>query len=337
MDESNPVLTRLWRGSDVESVHRGAVVIVDAEGSIIHAAGDPEQLVYPRSATKSFQALPLLESGAADAFALPPAAIALAIASHSGESIHTAVVGDVLRSLELDEDALRCGPQRPFHTPAGTPEHRIVNNCSGKHAGFLAVARHLGADTATYLDPASTVQQMVFEAVAEICSVDPAALETAVDGCSAPTFRMPLRSLATGIARVANPDALGDERAAACRRMTSAAAEHPALVAGTRHRLCTDLMTVTEGRLFAKIGAEAVYVVGAVGADRGVAVKVDDGADRGYNALLLEVLARVGLLDRSEAERLDSWGSTVRRNWDGLEIGRITFGDDVLPAAAHDA
>lgn len=334
MDESNPVLTRLWRGSDVESVHRGAWVMVDGAGDVIHSVGDPNQMVFGRSATKSFQALPLLESGAADAFDLSNAALALALASHSGEPMHTTCVAETLATIGVDEGALQCGPQRPWGTPAGTPEARIINNCSGKHAGFLAVARHLGEDPAAYLDPSSTVQRMVFDAVAEICSVDPTMLETAVDGCSAPTFRMPLRALATGIARIANPDQLGQQRADACRRLTAAAAEHPDLVAGTTGRLCSDLMRVTEGRLFAKIGAEAVYVVGAVGRDRGVAIKVDDGADRGYNALLIAILIRTGLLTDLEAAQLDAWGSTTRANWDGLEIGRITFGEAALPASA---
>ncbi len=144
--------------------------------------------------------------------------------------------------------------------------------------------------------------------------------------------------MATGIARITNPAAaLSPERAAACRRFTDAAAAHPELVAGTHERLCTDLMRVTDGRLFAKIGAEAVYVVGAVDRNLGLAITIDDGNDRGYNALLIELLVRLELLSSAEATELEAWGSTVRRNWDGLEVGRVelTAAATAVPSSAR--
>ena len=196
------------------------------------------------------------------------------------------------------------------------------NNCSGKHAGFLALCTHLGQDTATYLDPAGESQSLVRGALGEVTDSDQELLP-AVDGCSAPTYRLPLSALALGFSRVTNPHGLRPERAAACRRITSAVAAHPVLVAGSHGRLCTDLARVTKGRLFPKIGAEAVYAVGEVGGDRALAVKIDDGQLRGMHALVLALLERFGFLRPDELESLASWRDPVLRNWAGLEVGRI--------------
>ena len=325
MDERNPVLTRLRRGPGVESVHRGAWVVTDTSGAVLDAAGDPDQPIFGRSATKSFQALPLLESGAADRFDFPDAAVATALASHSGETKHLSVVADALQRIGLDESALQCGPQQGLDTEIPT---RLANNCSGKHAGFLAVATHLGDDPTRYLDPASTVQQLVRTAVGEMCNIEPDALGVGIDGCSAPTFQLPLRAIATGITRVANPERLDRKRADACRRMVASATAHPDLIAGRQRgadhqRICTELIAATGGRLFPKFGAEATFIVGVVGADAGLAIKIDDGAERGFHALLIDLLRRHDFIDDAERAALARWGDTTRRNWDGIPIGRI--------------
>lgn len=292
--------------------------------------GDPDQIVFGRSATKSFQALPLIESGAADRFELPDDALAVALASHSGERQHVAAVTGSLTRAGRTEADLGCGPQAPFFSTPGADVRRIVNNCSGKHAGFLAVATHLGDDVGRYLDPTSRTQRLVRSAVAELTDVDEDALGIAIDGCSAPTFRMPLRSMATGIARVTNPADLSPVRAAACWRLTDAARQHPQLVGGSHKRIDSDILAATDGRLFPKIGVEAVEVVGAVGSGLGLAIKIDDGNERGFHALLIALLRHFDLLSDSETTLLDQWGSLVRRNWDGLEIGRT---DIVLDGA----
>ncbi len=323
METDNPIVTRRWRGDNVESQHRGAWVVARPDGSVIDHGGNPHQLVYGRSATKSFQALPLIESGAVDRFSLPSQSLATAIASHSGEAIHRQIVAYTLDQIGLSEDALLCGPQRPFNAGTDAPAERITNNCSGKHAGFLAVSQMVGEDPARYLDPASEVQTLVKAAVASMCGVEATDLGVAVDGCSAPTFQLPLAALATGIARMANPNDLDPRRSASTRQLTDAAATHPELVAGTHERICTDLIAATNGRLFAKIGAEAVYVIGAVGSDLGLAVKIDDGDQRGLHMLLIELLTRHNLLSPAEREQLTSWSDPIRRNWDGLPIGWV--------------
>lgn len=326
----NPVLTRVWRGAHVESQHRGAWVLVDAAGHVLDGAGDVQRPIFARSSLKSLQALPLVESGALDRFALGDEALALALASHNAEPCHTAGVERVLARLGLTADDLGCGPQAPGDVEtrhalirAGASPSRVHNNCSGKHAGFLSVARHLGLDPAGYLDPAGELQRAVREAVAQMTEVAAESLEGGLDGCSAPTFRLPLARLATAIARVANPEGLAPERRAACERMQRAVAAHPHLIAGHHRRLCTDLARVSGGALFPKLGGEAVYVIGAVGRDRALAIKVDDGSERGFQALAIELLRRFGWLDAAQLDALARWRAGPLTNWAGQTVGRV--------------
>lgn len=328
----NPVVSELWRDGALESQHRGAWVAVDLAGTVLDSRGDPDQPVFPRSATKSMQGLPFIESGAADALGAEPAEVALAVSSHSGEPMHQAIAAGLLDRVGLDAGALRCGPQRPIHPDhAGEPALRISNNCSGKHSAFLATAHHLGDPPATYLEPGSRTQRAVRDAVAAMTDTAADDLGHAIDGCSAPTFRMPLRALALGLGRVANPDGLEPNRAAACRRITEAARLHPTLIGGTRDRLDTDLLAASDGRIFAKAGAEAVFAVGVVGAGVGFACKIDDGNQRGYSHLVIDVLHRLGHLSTAEVGSLAHWTDPVRRNWDRLDVGRHVIPDPVRP------
>ncbi|MEZ5231005.1 MAG: asparaginase [Acidimicrobiales bacterium] len=317
------MVIRMWRGDAVESIHRGAWVATDTQGSVLASVGDPYQLTFPRSATKAFQALPLLLSGAAEAFGFDDGDVALAMASHSGESMHVERVLASLERLGLTEDALQCGPQQPMAPWSTEGKRRASMNCSGKHVGFLAVARQLDADPAGYLDPDGAVQQAVYEATKRITGADDDELSLATDGCSAPTFRMPLARLAQGIARIANPDGIDDDLAAACRRMTTAAAAYPELIGGSKHRSDTDLIRVTEGRLFAKVGAEAVLVVGEVGGNAAYAMKIDDGGERAIAPFMLDVLVAGGRLSADERDQLTEWNNRDRSNWDGLVVGRV--------------
>jgi L-asparaginase II len=323
MRSDNPPLVKLYRSDRLESLHRGAWALVDIDGNVIDAAGDPHQTIYPRSASKSLQALPLIESGAADHFGFDDRHLALAVASHSGQPRHVEVAADGLEKIGLDADALRCGPQRPADSATTAEANRITNNCSGKHVGFLAVAQHLGQDPATYLDPAGEAQQLARAAVQQMTGTPDDALGTGIDGCSAPTFHLPLSGLATGLARVTNPDVLTSARAGACRRLTDAARANPDLVAGTHERFCTDLISATNGRIFGKTGAEGVYTLGVIGQNLGFACKVDDGNARGYYALIIDLLVGRGLMSSAEAAALDRWGTTTLLNWDGLDVGHI--------------
>jgi L-asparaginase II len=305
-------------------------VLVDASGGVLDGAGAWDEPFFARSSVKALQALPLLETGAAERFAFDSADVALALASHDGEPCHVDRVRATLARLELAEPDLRCGPQAPGNSAAraalrraGEKPSQLHNNCSGKHAGFLALARHLGVDSARYLDPASEGQRLVREAIADLTDVPRDGLEPEIDGCSAPTYRMPLRNLALAFARLANPEGLSAGRALLARRMTDAAAAHPELIAGSTGRLCTELARKSGGRLFPKIGAEGVYAIGVVGGQRGLAVKIDDGAERGLFALVLALVERLELLGEAELAGLANWRDPRLFNRAGLEVGRV--------------
>ena len=327
------MLSRVWRGERVESQHRGTWVLVSSAGDVLASAGDPEHPVHARSSIKSVQALPLVETGAALHFGFSEEELTLAVASHDAEPVHTERVAALLERIGLGPEHLQCGPQPPGNRETRLALYRsgrvpgaIHNNCSGKHAGFLALALHLGVDPERYLDPESESQRLVRRAVEEMSGAAGDRLTTAIDGCSAPTFRLPLRHLARAIARVASPGGLPAARREACERITAAVAAWPDLVAGTRGRLCTDLSRATGGRLFPKIGGEAVYVVGERGGGRALAVKIDDGAFRGLHPVVIALLERHGMLSAAEADALESWRHPVLKNWAGLEVGRLEVG-----------
>jgi L-asparaginase II len=308
-------------------------VLVDTAGTVLDGAGHWEHPIFARSSTKALQALPLVESGAADRFSFRDDELALALASHDAEAIHTERVAALLARLGLTPAHLRCGAHPPTGSEAwrelvraGAEPSALHNSCSGKHAGFLALALHLGDDLERYLDPASHGQLLVRRAMEQMTGLEPARLSRAVDGCSAPTFRLPLRSLAAALARLTEPSGLPAPRRDACLRLAAAAAAWPELIGGTRKRLDTDLSRVSGGRLMAKVGAEAVYVVGERGAGRALAVKIDDGGLRGLHAVVLALLERHGFLDAHqlvELARLGDGRAGPVRNSAGLEVGRL--------------
>jgi len=326
----NPVVARAWRGDWVESQHRGAWALVDVDGGVLAGRGSWSAPVFTRSAVKSLQALPMIESGAAEAFGVTDEELALCLASHNAEPRHTAIVQGFLARLGLGPGDLSCGPQPPgdpaaradLHT-AGREPTALHNNCSGKHAGFLCLARHLGMPSQSYLDPAGPGQRLVRAAVAEMAGLESDALGLSIDGCSAPSFRLPLVALGRALARVATPAALPAKRRAACERMTRVVAAHPVLIAGSKKRLCTDLARVSKGRLFPKVGGDTVYAVGVRGTGQALAVRLDDSAGRGLPALVLALCERFGFLSPAELAELGSWRAGPLYNWAGIEVGRL--------------
>ncbi|MDE2135436.1 MAG: asparaginase [Alphaproteobacteria bacterium] len=288
----NPILVEVTRGALVESIHRGSIAIADAEGAIRFALGDVETPVYPRSALKPVQALPLVESGAADAFDLSDEEVALACASHSGEPMHTQRVAAWLARIGCGERDLACGPQAPRFELAleemlrrGDKPTRIHNNCSGKHAGFLTVARHWNVATAGYERADHPVQQAVATSLRELSGVEE--LPWGVDGCTAPNFALPLGGFARALAKLA-----GGRTPGAARIVRSMIA-HPELVAGTG-RTCTALMRAATGRAAVKTGAEGVYAAIVPERGLGIAIKIDDGAARAAETTIAVLLDKLG-------------------------------------------
>lgn len=271
------------RGNRVESTHHCSLAVADADGDIVAEFGDISRPVYPRSAVKLIQALPVVESGAADKYGFSDEDLALCCASHSGEDRHAARAAAMLEKLGLDETALRCGPDWPFDpaiarsyaADGGTPRP-LRHNCSGKHAGFLCLACLLESDGRDYHLPDHPVQRRVTAALQQVTGFELTA-PPAVDGCSMPTHAIPLRALAQGFARLATGNGLGKERITAARRLFAACTKHPEMVAGL-NRFDSRIMAAGNGRIFAKMGAQGVYCGALPDKGLGFAVKCHDGA-----------------------------------------------------------
>ncbi len=297
LPEDAPVAA-VTRGALLESVHRGRLAVCDPDGNVIEAVGDPEAYIYARSSAKPLQALPLVLSGAAEAFGLTDSELAVACASHNAEEPHLAAVRSILKKAGLTEDDLQSGTHLPLYEPeayelirSGGEPRPVHGNCSGKHAGMLAVCVHEGYETATYRDPGHPLQRRILSLIAEVCGMREDEVLVAGDNCGVPAFALPLRSFATGLARIATGDALPDELAGAALRIRDAMREHPFMVAGTG-RLDTDLMNSTD--LLVKGGAEAVLAVGSQDG-WGMALKISDGATRAVRPAALAVLGGMGV------------------------------------------
>lgn len=322
----NPVLVEVTRGEKVESFHCGAVAVSDAEGRIVLALGNVRRPIFPRSAIKPLQAIPLIESGAADALGLTDGELAVVCASHSGERLHVDAVRSILAKAGLDESDLACGAHWPLSERATRELERanerpraIHNNCSGKHAGMLATAVHLGIEPGGYERPEHPVQAEITRVVSDICAVRLKPSDMGIDGCSVPTWAMPLGSLAQGVARYASGKGLSPVRAQAAQRLMDACLAAPVMVAG-EGRFDTVVMRKLAPSVLVKGGAEGVYCGAMPEAGIGVAVKIDDGAKRAVEMVMMALLASLVLgADVRLGDRLDA----ELRNWRGLEVGRL--------------
>ena len=329
MTEGGPreVAVEVWRGPRIESRHRVHVAVVDRHGRLRQAHGDVDRLVYPRSSIKPFQALPLVESGAADAFGLGEPELALACASHGGEPMHVGRIEHWLRRLDLDGNALACGPQLPSHGPsaeallrAGGGITRLHNNCSGKHTGMLSVCRHLGWPVAGYQRPDHPLQTKIAAGMAELADL-PGLTEPGIDGCSLPAWVLSLRACALLGARLADPAGLEAGRASALRRLAAAMRKHPELVAGTG-RACTILMRAVP-EIVVKAGAEGFFLAAWPAAGLGVALKVEDGAGRAAEVALVAVLDAVGAIPDASRPAIADLAAPAVRDRNGAVVGRI--------------
>jgi L-asparaginase II len=331
---ANPVLVEVMRGPLLESRHRGAVAVADAEGNTVFAAGDIMAPIFPRSAVKALQALPLIEQGAADRFGLIDEELALACASHSGEAAHVAGVERMLAKAGLDPSALRCGPHWPIAQAAAAAVARsgapspLHNNCSGKHAAFLCVARALGVDHADYWRPEHPVQRLVRGALEDFTGASLGEACCAIDGCSVPTWAVPLRHLAHGFAKIGNGRGVSAKRAGAAARLRQACTQAPWFVAGTG-RFCTDIMQHFGERVFVKTGAEGVYCAALPQQGLGIALKCDDGAARAAQAIIAAVIARFLPLVAGERAVLAHFAEPILRNWNGFEVGQVQITDAI--------
>lgn len=314
------------RGEIVESVHRVHVAVADAVGQLRAGAGDPGLVTFARSAVKPIQALPLVDDGVLDAFGFSDRELALCCASHNGETEHVEVALAMLAGIGLEESTLACGAHPPFHEPAaralaeqGIEPGRIHNNCSGKHAGMLALARYHNWQVAGYHEAAHPVQQRMLEEMSTWSGVARDRIGIAVDGCGVATFALPLEALARAFGRLADAAARGEPGP---RRIMQAAGRHPELIAGTG-RLCTELSRAVGGRLLAKVGAEGMYCAAAPDAGLGIALKVEDGTWRAAEPALLSVLRSLELITEEEVARLSQFAAPIVRNTRGDDVGGL--------------
>ena len=327
-DVRSDPLVHVMRGGRVESVHRGHVAVVDASGRLLAWAGEPRFLVFPRSSYKPFQTVPLVESGAWDRSGLGDEALALVAGSHSGTDRHAEVARSILSAAGSDESALRCGSHPPYDDATasalrarGETPAPIRHNCSGKHAGMLLLARHLGAPLSSYVEREHPVQRRIFERFAEILGepwVDP---DLAIDGCSAPTPRMPLTTLAHAFALLASGRDAAGKDVPALARIRDAMRRHPEMVAG-EGRLDTLLMRALPDSV-AKAGAEGVHVTGILEQGIGIAVKIEDGTRRALGPAVTSALEALGLIGPGEKTALAQHAGDRLRNFAGLEVGAV--------------
>lgn len=324
-------LADVWRGPAVESVHQGIAVVADAEGRVVFSLGDPDFVTFPRSSLKPFQAIALAETGAADALDLTEEHIALSCASHRAEDFQVALVRDWLGRLGLTDSALACGPDMPRGAAeqaavirGGGGPSRIFHNCSGKHCGFLSVARHIGAPVAGYQDPTHPTQTLYLGIFSELLGRDATTLVRGTDGCSLPALALSVADMARAAARFAAVKVASPARQAAIRRLQAAMAAYPDHLSG-RDQATSKIVRATGGRVILKSGAEG-FVLGFV-PERGlgIAVKIADGATRAKMGVLAAIIGRLGLLDTEAAQQLAIAVEDPIRDGNGTLVGRVAI------------
>ena len=321
-------LIEITRGSTVECVHGGSIAVVNTRGELLYQAGDPHAFCFTRSTIKPFQAAPFIHAGGAQRFNYSTAEIALLCASHSGEAVHVEIARAMLQKAGCDEHHLRCGCHVPMHyatldqpVPPAAHFSQLHNNCSGKHAGFLAWCVQHGLPCDGYLDPAHPLQQSVRDSVAYCAGMASDDLHIGIDGCSAPNYAMPLSRLAYSYARLAQ----GEETALygnALSTLRDAMMTHPHLVSGTgRNDLA--FMQTAPGDWVAKIGADGVQVIGIRSAGLGIALKIADGNMRALYTAAVAVLQQLGLVTDPAASPLAPWLRPQLHNFMGLATGEV--------------
>lgn len=327
--DANPILAETIRGNWVENRHRGAYVVMDAAGTIIAAQGDIERPIFPRSAIKSMQALPIFARHADDKFHHTAEELALACASHHGEADHVATANGLLTRIGLSAADLECGAHVPTNAAArealrasGNPPSPLHNNCSGKHSGMLSVALAMGVPTAGYVSRDHEVQRAVRTAVEAVIGEQLTEGKCGTDGCSIPTFAAPLRAFAFGFARMATGQGLAPELGTASQRLFDAATSHPHLVAGTGHA-DTLLMEAFKGRLMQKVGAEGVQCGAIRDKGWGYALKCDDGNIAASQAMLAGMLLKLADPNDEQRALLQTLAHQPIKSVRGAEVGEL--------------
>ncbi len=324
-----PLMVDVTRGNHVESRHAVDAVIADASGNLVTAYGSPDRPVFPRSAIKALQALALVESGAADKFGLEQRHIALACASHNGEDIHVRTAAEMLARAGLEPRCLECGAQPPSLKAdydrmilAHEKPQAIQNNCSGKHSGFLCYAAGEGLDPRGYVKFNHPVQQTIAAILTETTGATHGEANHGIDGCSIPTYLIPLHKLAIAFARFGAAEGGGPVRSGAMKRIADSVFAHPEMVHGTGG-FDTVVMRELGQKAFTKTGAEGVFIAALPELGLGIALKVHDGAKRASEAAMAVLLQSLLKLEENQSKLLSGFGNHELRNWNGIMVGRV--------------
>lgn len=322
-------LAEVWRGDVVESVHFGVAAVANADGEVIHGWGDPSFVTYPRSSLKPVQAVMLVESGAAKAYGLSARHVSLACASHTAENFHAETVHEWLGRLDLSEGGLACGPDYPRDEEAvfdlvraGKPKSRILHNCSGKHCGYLTVARHQGWDVEGYNARSHPTQALYSDVLSELLGHDAESLPFGVDGCSLPAPALPVGDMARVMARFAAAKVSAPQRKDAIREIQAAVRLYPEYMSGTTHPTAR-IAYATDGQVIMKTGAEGYLIAFLPDQELGIALKVADGDSRARVIALIALLRQLDLLPRDAAADLASISEVPVRNSVNGVVGRI--------------
>jgi L-asparaginase II len=330
------ILAQAIRGEIIESIHRGHLIIIDGAGATIAQLGNPETITFWRSSAKPFQTLPFLLSGAAEHFGFSEKEIALACGSHSGESFHVETARKMLERANFTEADLRCGEHLPFDEETtqkmirtGEKPTPLHNNCSGKHAAMLALAKHIGADVKTYEHFENPVQQKILETISIFTDVPENEIKIGIDGCALPNFALPLSAMARAFAKLIHPpENFDDPLREACRQTVAAMMNFPEMIGGSR-RLDTLLMQAAPGKIISKVGAEGVYLAGVLPSEQwktglAIAFKIEDGDDQRARAVVaIELLRQLGVLNESNDESLREYSPIMLKNRRGDAVGKI--------------
>jgi len=318
----------VYRNKLIESRHRGDAAVVEPDGQISYFCGNPEYNTYLRSAAKPFQILPVINSGAADFFNFSNREIAVMCSSHNGEEKHIKVVKDILKKIEVEEDKLKCGVHDPIFKKAahqlyldGKKATEIYNNCSGKHAALLSLCKYMDWDIKDYISPTHPVQKLMVKTVSEVTSLKKEDIYLGEDGCGVVVFGLPVKNMALGFARLANPDYLPQQYREAAKRITKSMSDHPYMVAGSE-RFNTDLIEVMGNKLTGKMGAEGVFCLGLFGGS-GICVKIEDGNYRALAPVIIDILKNIGVISSDELKKLKKYEKPILKNHHDHSVGYI--------------
>jgi L-asparaginase II len=317
------ILVEVTRGDQVESIHRGHIVVADFQGTIQYQVGNPNCIVCLRSCGKPLQALPIITSGAADKFRLTPSELAVMCGSLSGQDFHLTTIESILEKTGLDAGVLNCGVHRPSHRPTarklqqeGKKPSPLHNNCAGKHVAMLTLCVYHGWPLENYISPGHPVQQLLLDTVSSLTGVPVEQIGIGIDGCGVPVFFLPLVNLARAYAK------LTSRSDPAISRLMEASLANPEMIAGSE-RICTDIMQILGKKVFAKTGAEGGYAMSLMEQGWGVGIKIEDGNNRALNPVIIETLKQLGRLTNEDEAGLEAYHHPLILNHRKETVGTI--------------